>query len=177
MLGLSYSRIKKYNDALVHYNRALSLQPQSVGVLHSMAIAYDETGDWNKSDNIYKQLIERNKSDAQAFNNYAYGLVETNKELDKALEYAKKAIELEPKNPSYLDTIGWVYYKLDDLKRAKKFIEQAIEIKSDNSIVLEHLGDILMKSNDRDNAFIYYKKAYEYDKGNKRLRKKAYPEN
>ena len=122
------------------------------------------------------QLIERNKSDAQAFNNYAYSLVERNKELDKALEYAKKAIELEPKNPSYLDTIGWVYYKLDDLKRAKKFIEQSIEIKSDNSIVLEHLGDILMKSNDRDNAFIYYKKAYEYDKGNKRLRKKAYPE-
>ena len=176
MLGLSYSRIKKYNDALVHYNRALSLQPESVGVLHSMAIAYDETGDWNKSDNIYKQLIERNKSDAQAFNNYAYSLVERNKELDKALEYAKKAIELEPENPSYLDTIGWVYYKLDDLKRAKKFIEQSIEIKSDNSIVLEHLGDILMKSNDRDNAFIYYKKAYEYDKENKRLRKKAYPE-
>ena len=176
MLGLSYSRIKKYNDALVHYNRALSLQPQSVGVLHSMAIAYDETGDWNKSDNIYKELIERNKSDAQAFNNYAYSLVERNKELDKALEYAKKAIELEPENPSYLDTIGWVYYKLDDLKRAKKFIEQSIEIKSDNSIVLEHLGDILMKSNDRDNAFIYYKKAYEYDKENKRLRKKAYPE-
>ena len=40
----------------------------------------------------------------------------------------------------------------------------------------EIVAVVLMKSNDRDNAFIYYKKAYEYDKENKRLRKKAYPE-
>jgi len=50
-------------------------------------------------------------------------------------------------------------------------------IQGDNSVVLEHLGDILMKSNDRANASVYYKKAYEYDKENSSLRKKAYPEN
>ena len=177
MLGLNYSRIKKFKEALEYYNRALSLQPESAGVLHSMAIAYDEIGEWNKSDKIYLQLIEKNNLDAQALNNFAYSLVEREKDLDKALQYAKKAIELEPDNPSYLDTIGWVYFKLNDLRKAKKFIEKSIMIQGDNSVVLEHLGDILMKSNDRANASVYYKKAYEYDKENSSLRKKAYPEN
>ena len=129
-----------------------------------------------KSDKIYDQLIDNDPRDAQAFNNYAYSLVERNKDLKRALAYAKKAVELEPKNPSYLDTIGWAYFKMDDLKRAKKYIRQSIEIQGDNSVVLEHFGDILMKSNDSVNALFYYKKAFEFDNENQELKKKAFPD-
>ena len=176
MLGLNYSRLKKNDAALEFYNQALSIQPQSISVLHSLAILYDEIGEWIKSDKIYNQLIQTDSSDAQALNNYAYSLVERNEKLSLALAYAKRAIYLEPKNPSYLDTIGWVYFKLDDIKKAKKYIEQSIEIQGDNAVVLEHLGDILMKSNDSINASLYYKKAYEIDKENLQLKNKAYPE-
>ena len=176
MLGLNYSRLKKNDAALEFYNQALSIQPQSISLLHSLAILYDEIGEWIKSDKIYNQLIQADSSDAQALNNYAYSLVERNEKLSLALAYAKRAIYLEPKNPSYLDTIGWVYFKLDDLKKAKKYIQQSIEIQGDNAVVLEHLGDILMKSNDLINASSYYKKAYEIDKENLRLKNKAYPE-
>ena len=176
MLGLNYAKLKKNEEALDFYNSALAIQPQSLSVLHSLAILYDEIGEWIKSDKIYNQLIQADSSDAQAFNNYAYSLVERNEKLNKALAYAKKAIKLDPNNPSYLDTIGWVYYKLNDLKKAKKYIEQSISIQGDNAVVLEHLGDVLMKTNDWTNASVYYKKAYEFDKENIRLRKKAYPE-
>ena len=64
-----------------------------------------------KFDEIYIKLINTDDKDAQAYNNYAYSL-ERNVKLDQALEMAKKAIEIEPENPSYLDTIGWVYFKL-----------------------------------------------------------------
>ena len=176
LLGLNYSRIKKNDAALEFYNQALSIQPQSISVLHSLAILYDEIGEWIKSDKIYNQLIQTDSSDAQALNNYAYSLVERNEKLNTALAYAKRAIDLEPDNPSYLDTIGWVYFKLGNLKQAKKYIEQSIEIQGNNAVVLEHLGDILMKSNDLINASSYYKKAYDIDKENLRLKNKAYPE-
>ncbi len=176
MLGLNYAKLKKNEEALEFYNSALAIQPQSLSVLHSLAILYDEIGEWVKSDKIYSQLIQADSSDAQAFNNYAYSLVERNEKLNKALLYAKKALKLDPNNPSYLDTIGWVYYKLNDLRKAKKYIEQSISIQGDNAVVLEHLGDILMRTNDWTNASVYYKKAYEYDRENLRLRKKAYPE-
>ena len=176
ILGLCYSRIKMNDEAIDFYNRALTIRPNSINVLHSIAILYDDIGEWVKSDKIYDQLIDNDPKDAQAFNNYAYSLVERNKDLKRALVYAKKAVELEPKNPSYLDTIGWAYFKMDDLKRAKKYIRQSIEIQDDNSVVLEHFGDILMKSNDSVNALFYYKKAFEFDNENQELKKKAFPE-
>ncbi len=176
ILGLCYSRIKMNDEAIDFYNRALTIRPNSINVLHSIAILYDDIGEWVKSDKIYDQLIDNDPKDAQAFNNYAYSLVERNKDLKRALIYAKKAVELEPKNPSYLDTIGWAYFKMDDLKRAKKYIRQSIEIQDDNSVVLEHFGDILMKSNDSVNALFYYKKAFEFDNENQELKKKAFPD-
>ena len=176
ILGLCYSRIKMNDEAIDFYNRALTIRPNSINVLHSIAILYDDIGEWVKSDKIYDQLIDNDPKDAQAFNNYAYSLVERNKDLKRALIYAKKAVELEPKNPSYLDTIGWAYFKMDDLKRAKKYIRQSIEIQDDNSVVLEHFGDILMKSNDSVNALLYYKKAFEFDNENQELKKKAFPD-
>ena len=176
ILGLCYSRIKMNDEAIDFYNRALTIRPNSINVLHSIAILYDDIGEWVKSDKIYDQLIDNDPKDAQAFNNYAYSLVERNKDLKRALIYAKKAVELEPKNPSYLDTIGWAYFKMDDLKRAKKYIRQSIEIQDDNSVVLEHFGDILMKSNDSVNALFYYKKAFQFDNENQELKKKAFPD-
>ena len=176
ILGLCYSRIKMSDEAINFYNRALIIRPNSINVLHSIAILYDEIGEWVKSDKIYDQLIKNNPNDAQAYNNYAYSLVERNKDLQRALSYAKKAVKLEPENPSYLDTIGWAYYKMNDIKKARAFIEQSIEIEGDNSVVLEHLGDILMKSNDSAKALVLYKKAYGLDKENPQLKKKAYPD-
>ena len=176
ILGLCYSRIKMSDEAISFYNRALTIRPNSINVLHSIAILYDEIGEWIKSDKVYDQLIKNNPNDAQAYNNYAYSLVERNKDLQRALSYAKKAVKLEPENPSYLDTIGWAYYKMNDIKKARAFIEQSIEIEGDNSVVLEHLGDILMKSNDSAKALVLYKKAYGLDKENPQLKKKAYPD-
>ena len=176
ILGLCYSRIKMSNEAINFYNRAITIRPNSINVLHSIAILYDDIGEWVKSDKIYDQLIKNNPNDAQAYNNYAYSLVERNKDLQRALSYAKKAVKLEPENPSYLDTIGWAYYKMNDIKKARAFIEQSIEIEGENSVVLEHLGDILMKSNDSAKALVLYKKAYGLDKENPQLKKKAYPD-
>ena len=86
---------------------------------------------------------------------------------------AKKAIEIEPENPSNLDTIGWVYFKLRDFKKAKKYISQSIELNNKNAIVLEHLGDVLMENDEIDEAVKFYKKALSIDKDNSRLKKKV----
>jgi tetratricopeptide (TPR) repeat protein len=86
---------------------------------------------------------------------------------------AKKAIDLEPENPSYLDTIGWIYFKLNNVKKARQFIEASIKITGDNAVVLEHLGDIFMKNKKPDKALNLYKRALNLDKNNERLIKKV----
>ena len=173
LLGLSNNRIKQYEEAEKYYLYALTIQPDSKNVLHSLAILYDEVDQFDKSDKIYLKLIKTDSSDAQAFNNYAYSLVERDTELNKALTLAKKAIELEPDNASYLDTIGWIYFKLNNMEKAQSFIEASVKIIDNNAIVLEHLGDILMKNNKYADAKDLYKRALALDKDNLRLKEKV----
>jgi len=121
-------------------------------------------------------LISSDKTDVQALNNYAYSLVEREVQLDKALELSKKAIALEPGNSAYLDTIGWIYFKLGQLDFALKYIQESVEIENTNAVVLEHLGDILISDSRFSEAVNYYKKAYELDQKNERLKEKAFSE-
>ena len=134
--------------------------------MHALAMAYDQNKKWEKSDQLYTELIALNINDAQAYNNYAYSLIERNEDVDYALTLAKKAIELSPKTSSYLDTIGWIYFKLNDLEKAKEFIGEAIVYDESSSVILEHYGDVLIKLNEIDEALIFYNKALDLDKEN-----------
>ena len=173
LLGLSHNQLKQYPSAEKYYTHALTLRPESKNIMHSLAILYDEIDQFDKSDKIYLKLIDADSSDSQAFNNYAYSLVERNVELNRALNFAKKAIALEPENASYLDTIGWIYFKLDDLKKAKSYLEASVKIADDNAVVLEHLGDVFMKANQPLDAKEFYKRALELDSDNERLKDKV----
>ena len=124
-------------------------------------------------DRLYRGLIESDTNDVQALNNYSYSLVERNIQLNKALAMAKKAIELEPNNAAYLDTIGWIYYKMDNVEKALSFIRKSVELDNNNAVVLEHLGDVLFSNNQIEEAMIFYLKALDIDKNNEILQQKA----
>ena len=173
LMGLSNYQIKEYVETEKYFVNALKIRPDSRNVLHSMAILYDEIDQFEKSDSIYIKLINIDNKDAQALNNYAYSLVEREIELKKALDLASKAIELEPKNSSYLDTIGWIYFKQKNFKKAQLYIEKSLEINEENAVVLEHLGDVMIKINRPSDAKDLYRRALLLDKSNQRLKLKV----
>jgi tetratricopeptide (TPR) repeat protein len=143
-LGLAYYSLKEFESAEDFYKKALSLDTDSIPAMHALAMVYDQNKKWNQSDKLYTDLITLNTKDAQAYNNYAYSLIERNEDVEYALTLAKKAIELSPKTSSYLDTIGWIYFKLNDFDKAKEYIGEAIVYDETSSVVLEHYGDVLI---------------------------------
>ncbi len=176
LLGNSYYQIKAYSDAEPHLRQALALNPRSRNVQHMLAIILDSQGRWSESDSLYELLIATDSLDAQAYNNFAYSLTTRSKDLPRALEMAKKAVRLEADNAAYLDTIGWIYFKLGELNKALSYLQDSVTLVDTNAVVLEHLGDILMKVNREKEAREVYRKAAEYDQSNELLRTKAYPQ-
>lgn len=176
LLGSSYYQIKSYSDAEPHLRKALTLNPKSRNAQHTLAIILDSQGRWSESDSLYELLIATDSLDAQAYNNFAYSLATRSKDLPRALEMAKKAIRLEADNAAYLDTIGWIYFKLGQLDKALSYLQDSVTLVDTNAVVLEHLGDILMKANREEEARDIYRKAVEYDQSNELLRTKAYPQ-
>jgi tetratricopeptide (TPR) repeat protein len=89
------------------------------------------------------ELIASDSTDAQAYNNFAYSLVERKDNLDFALDLALNAIRIEPKSAAYLDTVGWIYYKLEQFDKAIKYVKESLLIDSKNVTIKEHLNEII----------------------------------
>ncbi len=169
LLGMSYNVDKNYKMAAVYLDNARQIAPNSRNTLHLLAIVNDNLNNWHISDGIYQQLIETDSTDAQAFNNYAYSLIEREKKIKLSKKYSRRAIELAPHQAAYLDTYGWILFKMGNTKEAHKYIKKSLEIDNENTEVLMHMGDILIKMKKYTEAIEFYHKALSLDPENQKL--------
>jgi len=122
--------------------------------------AYNQTGDNEKSDKCYDEVLEINPDNDFVLNNYAYYLSLRDERLDKAAEMAKKSVTLKPNSSANLDTYGWVLYMKGNYKDAEYLVKQALDNGGNKDAdVLEHYGDVLWKLGKKDEALQYWKKA------------------
>ncbi len=170
--GYSLSQLNENDEAIRYLKKALAVSPDNVNILGTLGLIYDALKMWSECDSTYEYALQLDSSNATVNNNYAYSLSERGERLDAALEMAKLAIKKEPENSSFLDTIGWVYYKLGDYDEAKSYIEKALKISGDRPVMLEHLGDIMFKMGKKDVALQFWQKAYKLDSSNTDLKNK-----
>jgi tetratricopeptide (TPR) repeat protein len=161
--SFSLNSLKKDDEALVYLERALRVDPNNIEVLGMMGLIYDGKKMFNKSDSLYSKAVSLDSTNILLLNNFAYSLAERGIQLEKALKMVKKAVEKEPENSSYLDTIGWVYYQMGKYDDAVNYINKAIEHDNDNPTLLDHLGDVYFKMNKKDKAKKIWQNAYELD--------------
>jgi len=121
---------------------------------------------------VYERALQIDSQNALVNNNFAYSLSERGERLKDALTMAEIAIAADPNNTSYLDTIGWVYFKLGNYREAKNNLEKAIEIGGERAVMLEHLGDIMFKLGDTQKAKSLWQKSYDLDTTNVTLKSK-----
>jgi len=75
-----------------------------------------------------------------------YMLADKGIRLPEALEMIRKAVKEEPMNGAYLDSLGWVYYKMGDYELAEENLRQAVERDQSDPTVHDHLGDLYEKT-------------------------------
>ncbi len=171
-MGYTLNRLKHDDDALIYLNKALVIDPSNIQAISIAGLIYETKKMYSISDSLYTKALESDSTNALILNNYAYSLSERGKDLDKAFIMSQKSLDSEPKNSSYLDTFGWIYYKKGDYKKAKEYIEKSISIDKNSGTVYDHLGDICFKLGDKNKAMEYWKKAFELDKSIENLKEK-----
>lgn len=161
--GFTLNQLKRNDAALVYLDKALYLDPNNIQVIGTMGMIYDSMADYIISDSLYERALLIDSSDVLISNNYAYSLSERGTQLDRALELSEYAVEQEPKNSSYLDTVGWVHFKLGNYDKAIRFIKMAMEEDELNATLLDHLADVYAKMDNKEKAIEYWQKALELD--------------
>ncbi len=170
--GYTLNQLNRNEEAIEYLNRALVLQPDDVNLMGTLGLIYNSLKNFEQSDSVYEKALRIDPQNALVNNNYAYSLSDRDLQLDRALEMVKISIKADSLNSSYLDTIGWVYFKLTDYDKAKLYIEKAIDVGGENAVMLEHLGDILFKMGQQTRAKEVWQEALKLDSKNDQLKQK-----
>lgn len=142
--------------------QTLKIRPNDQQTLHMVANTLELFGRREEVLQTYLQLIEIDHQDDLALNNYAYLLTEgdvSEDTLRHAAEYVEQALLINPDSAPYLDTAGWIYFKLGHAQLARDFIDRSLTINPDNPEVLMHMGDVLEYLGKSNEAYIYYMRA------------------
>lgn len=112
-------------------------------VFASMAYIAWEQGNSGLAVDYYEKSLEDNEENATALNGFAYVLACEDLELTKALSMCKKAIDISGETAAYLDTLGWIYFKMELYKEALNYLEKAQKLAPENPIIQQHIKSVL----------------------------------
>jgi len=148
--------------------RAISIKNDEETYYFYLAVAYEKLNEIDKSIENLKLAIHYNINSARSYNYLGYIYADKNMKIDEGLILVQKALEIEPDNGAYLDSLGWIYYRKGDYVSALKNLllaeEKLDEAGTPDSVVYDHLGDTYFKIDNKSKAVYYWEKAVKLEK-------------
>ncbi|MEZ4649131.1 MAG: tetratricopeptide repeat protein [Candidatus Eisenbacteria bacterium] len=126
-------------------------------------IAEERLGKFETATNTLQSAIEIDPRDHVALNYLGYMWLEHGWKPDEAMTMIRKALELDPGNPAYLDSYGWGYYLRGDYAEAVRYLEEAVTKAEEHPDIRSHLGQVYEAVGRLDDALFQYRKALQYN--------------
>lgn len=179
LYGLIAFNAEEYAAALSLFERAESLAVEEETDEELTAQFYFWLGacaerikDFDRSEQYFLNAIARQPDHADSHNYLAYMQAERGVKLDMALDHAGVALAVEPDNPAYLDTRGWIYFRQGEYELALADISLAFESLPDDPTISDHLGDIYAAMGNMEKAVELWKTSFSLDPANDDVKKK-----
>ncbi|HEV8591962.1 MAG TPA: tetratricopeptide repeat protein [Pyrinomonadaceae bacterium] len=152
-------RYKEAADAADQaYAVARGLERKQLAKL-TLATAQQMAGQYDAAEVTLREILKVTPGNPIAMNNLGYFLLERDQRLTEALEFIQKAVDIDSTNPSYLDSLGWAYFKLGKYDEAEKNLRDAARNDPMSGTIQEHLGDLYLKQGKDDLAKGSFEKA------------------
>jgi tetratricopeptide (TPR) repeat protein len=164
-LGIEYRILKDYHHALEVFKRAVELNDQDARYYFQVGVSYERLGMIEQAIVNLDRSVQLDDSSAAVLNYLGYLLADEGKRLDEARGLIEKALFIDPENAAYLDSMGWVLYRLRDFDGAKEYLENAVQFMDvsdeENYVIYEHLGDVYYMTGQVQEAVEAWEEALE----------------
>ncbi len=143
-----YEKSKKFPEeqkVLDEAETASSTKQEKQNVQFARGAMYERMKDFGSAEKEFRKVLNGDPDNAGALNYLGYMLADQNTRLDEAQKLVSRAVELEPQNGAYLDSLGWVQYRQNQLDQAEMNLQKALEKIGTDPTVHDHLGDVYMK--------------------------------
>lgn len=154
-----FARLKEYDRSLKTVGEGLKAFPKSAELAYLSAAYLEHTASKKASLEALERFIEKHPKYTPALNHLGYALAEQGVRLEFAAHLLKRAVANEPKNGFYLDSLGWVYFKLNRLEDAEKTLLLALQLEPEEPVILEHLGEVKYARRELALALKYFERA------------------
>ncbi len=114
---------------------------------------------YNGAEEQFQKALAINPQSAMTLNYLGYMLADRGVRLEEAKRYIQAALEQDPNNGAYLDSLGWVFYKLDQFDAAEQYLLRAVQRISRDATIHDHLGDVYYSTGRIREALIHWQKA------------------
>ena len=171
--GAVYAQQEEWEKAIEVYHRAVQLFPEetfmdrpslrerAVNIYYHRAAVYQHLGNFQAAEEDYQKLLALDPKHVNSLNNLGYLWADRNVNLEQAQEMIARALDSEGDSVAIQDSMGWVFYRLNDLEKAVSYLERASERAVWNPTINDHLGDVYWALERYDEARFQWRKTLD----------------
>lgn len=157
-----YDKGRKYDEVAKTLDAAEKLakgDDQKERVWFQRGAMFERMKKLPESEAQFRKVLQVDPDSAGAMNYLGYMLADRNIRLQESLELITKAVNIEPDNGAYLDSLGWVQFRLGQLDEAEKNLRRAVAKTPLDPTVHDHMAECLMKESKVKEAVAQWEKA------------------
>lgn len=156
-------------EAMNVFQAGLARFPANTDLLYDYAMVAEKSGQWDVMESALRKIMELAPNNQHAYNALGYSLAERNIRLQEAFSLIGKALQLAPDDPFIMDSMGWVQFRLGNLKEAEALLRRAYDLRPDVEIAA-HLGEVLWIKGQKEAAQKLWRDAQTKDPQNDTLK-------
>ena len=138
-LAYIYAVTKRSKMAEFELKRLASNGFESAQLYATLAYAAWAQKHFKQAVDYYEKALDIDEKNANALNGLGFILVDTDMDLIRGLKCCKKAVDIKPQNPAYLDSLGWAYFKNGEFLEARTWLRRAKDAAPHMKEIQEHL--------------------------------------
>jgi len=140
-------------QAIDHAGKLSESLDEQEAVTFLRGAMYERMKNFDQAEVEFRAVLKLNPNSASALNYLGYMLADRNVRLNEALDLIRRAVDQEPTNSAFLDSLGWVYYRMNKLDEAEDSLRRALQqYGSRDATVYDHLGDVCLSRNELKEA-------------------------
>jgi tetratricopeptide (TPR) repeat protein len=144
-----YVKGKKFDDAAKALDAAEKLsesQEEKIDVWFQRGAMFERAKNAAAAETEFRKVLAVMPDNPATLNYLGYMLTDRNIRLPEALGMIQKAVDSEPNNGAYLDSLGWVYFRMGRLTEAEDNMRRAVDLTPHDPTMHDHYAEVLFKA-------------------------------
>jgi tetratricopeptide (TPR) repeat protein len=163
-LSQIYARLRRWSEADEALDKASALSTKSEDKKYDYYLRgsyLERQKKYEPAEEMFRKVLATDPRDAGTLNYLGYMLADRGVRLEEALGLIKRAVQEEPQNYAYLDSLGWAYFKLGNYDMAEETLRKAMDHNSNDPTVHDHMGEVYAKTGRLKLAAAQWERALE----------------